>query len=76
MPHSKIQVEGIMSNVKTGVQTQDIILGLIWGDTAHTISLVTAHYSESGRDTAHNTTYYSESGGDIAHNTTYYSEST
>ena len=53
-----------MSNVKTGVQTQDIILGLICGGhrTAQ-ISLVTAHYSESGRDTAHNTTYYSESGG-------------
>ena len=36
-----------MSNVKTGVGTHDMILGLILG----------------GRDTAHNTTYYSESGG-------------
>ena len=41
-----------MSNFKTGVGTQDIILGLD-----------TAHYSESGMDTAHNTTHYSESGG-------------
>ena len=31
------------------------------------IGLDTAHYSESGGDTAHNTTYYSESGGDTAH---------
>ena len=41
-----------MSNFKTGVGTQDIILGLD-----------TAHYSESGMDTAHNTTHYSESRG-------------
>ena len=41
-----------MSNFKTGVGTQDIILGLD-----------TAHYSESGMDTSHNITYYSESGG-------------
>ena len=28
------------------------------------IGLDTAHYSEPGVDTAHNTIYYSESGGD------------
>ena len=49
-----------MSNVKTGVGT-----GLIWGGVLHIrIGLDTAHYSESGGDTAHNTIYYSESGGD------------
>ena len=49
-----------MSNFKTGVGTQDIILGLIWGGTPHIrIGLDTAHYSESGMDTAHNTTHYS-----------------
>ena len=37
-----------MSNVKTGVGTQDIILGLIWGDTAYRIGFDTAHYSEWG----------------------------
>ena len=57
-----------MSNVKTEVGTQDIILGLIWGGAPHIrIGLDTAHYSESGGDTAHNTIYYSESGGDTAH---------
>ena len=35
------------------------------GGTPHIrIGLDTAHYSESGGDTAHNTIYYSESGGD------------
>merc|ERR1711895_165474 len=78
-----------MSNVRIGVGKQDIILGLTWGGTPHIrIGLDTAHYSESGGDTAHNTTYYSESGGDTAqenvfrylywggdtaHNTTYLS---
>ena len=34
------------------------------GGTPHIrIGLDTAHYSESGGDTAHNTIYYSESGG-------------
>ena len=42
-------------------------LALIWGRTPHIrIGLDTAHYSESGGDTAHNTSYYSESGGDTA----------
>ena len=37
------------------------------GGTPHIrIGLDTAHYSESGGDSAHNTTYYSESGGDTA----------
>ena len=51
---------GIMSNIKTGVGTQDIILGLIWGDTAQENVF---RYSYWDGDTAHNTTYYSESGG-------------
>ena len=43
-------------------------LALIWGRTPHIrIGLDTAHYSESGGDTAHNTSSYSESGGDTAH---------
>ena len=43
-------------------------LGLILGGrTPHIrIGLDTAHYSESGWDTAQNTTYYSESGRDTA----------
>ena len=56
-----------MTNIKTGVGTQDIILGLILVGTSHIrIGFDTAYYSESAWDTAHNITCYSESGRDTA----------
>ena len=49
-----------MSNAKTGVGTQDIIIDWYGGDTAQENVF---RYSYWSGDTAHNTTYYSESGG-------------
>ena len=69
-----------MSKVKTGVGTQDIILGLIWGRGHRT----TIHKNRLGHCTLfrirgdiaqENVFKYLYWGGDTAHNTTYYSES-
>ena len=48
-----------MSNVKTGVGTQDITLGLIWGDTAQEN---VSRYSYWGGDNAENSKTETEGG--------------